>query len=320
MQSPEVIELNEEPPSFKKEEWIGTGRQYPKAEHAPLALRYYIDGLLTMPDTVKDNYIPSSNLTIEDFVKKKLPKISYNLLMIKAEISFRTEAPNVGTNALSTREIPALPWIKGLMDHFKQAVLDGKKSILDPQYPGSQVPLWWLGFWTELQNIHKIQQDWKKAIEWVDERTGGLEQEAHLRKRAKVILSNLRWNEHTDIPGADGVSTSTFSFASYLSDSKMMGTDHINMMFAHLSELAERDPVTDDYVVIEQLRFMKGVEKAACAKEKDGKSERWLARLEDKIKNRDVKAVVLPAYMPDQKHWVTIRIDFEGEEISYGRS
>ena len=91
------------------------------------------------------------------------------------------------------------------------------------------------------------------------------------------------------------------------------------MMFAHLSELAERDLMTDSYVVIEQLRFMKGVEKAACAKVKDGKSERWLARLEDKVRNRDLKAVVLPAYMHDHKHWVTIRIDFEEEEISYGR-
>ena len=95
-----------------------------------------------------------------------------------------------------------LPWIKGLKDHFKQAVLDGKKSIVDPQYPGSHIPFWWLGFWTELHNIHTIQRDWKKAIEWVDEHTGGLglEQEVHLRKQAKVILSNLQWNEHTDIP------------------------------------------------------------------------------------------------------------------------
>ena len=111
--------------------------------------------------------------------------------MIKAEISFRKEAPNVGTNALSTWELPPLPWINGLKDHFKQAVLDGKKSIVDPQYPGSQVPLWWLGFWTELHNIHKIQQDWKKAIEWVGESRGGLEQEVCLQKQAKVILSNL---------------------------------------------------------------------------------------------------------------------------------
>ena len=51
MQSPLVIELNEEPPSFNEDEWTGKGRQYPKEEHAPLALKFYIDGLLTIPDT-----------------------------------------------------------------------------------------------------------------------------------------------------------------------------------------------------------------------------------------------------------------------------
>jgi hypothetical protein len=99
----------------------------------------------------------------------------------------------------------------------------------------------------------------------------------------------------------------------------MMGIDHINMMFAHLSELAERDPAIDNYVVIEQLWFMKGVEKAADAKAKDGKSEQWLAQLEDKVRDGDVKAVVLPAYLHDHKHWITIRVDFEDEEISYGK-
>ena len=315
MQSPTVIEVNDEPPSFNEDEWIGKGRQYPK-EDAPLPLKYYIDGLLTIPDTEKDKYTPNQNLSIADFIKMKLPKISHNLPMIKAEISFHREAPNIGTHQLVTRELPPLPWINGLKDHFKQAVLDGKKSIVNPQYPGSLVPLWWLGAWRELHDIHKIQHDWKKAVEWVGRTSAGLEQEAYLRKQAQVILSNLRWNKHTDIPGADGVSTSTFSFAQYLSDSKMMGVDHINMMFAHLSELAERDPTIDNYVVIEKLRFMKGVEKAVDAKEKE---ERWLTRLEDKVRDGDVKAVVLPAFMQNHKHWITIRIDFEEEEISHGK-
>lgn len=63
-------------------------------------------------------------------------------------------------------------------------------------------------------------------------------------------------------------------------------------------------------MVIEQLRFMKAVEKVARAKEKDGKSEWWLARLqvEDNIRDEDVNAAVLPACMTT-KHWITIRID-----------
>jgi len=88
-------------------------------------------------------------------------------------------------------------------------------------------------------------------------------QEGQILKQARTILDKLRWNEHTDIPGADGISSSTFTFASYLSDSKMMGTDHINMMFAYLSERAEEDPTTDGFVTIERLRFMKAVEKVA---------------------------------------------------------
>lgn len=91
------------------------------------------------------------------------------------------------------------------------------------------------------------------------------------------------------------------------------------MMFASLSERAEEDPKTDEYVIIEQLRFMKAVEKVACA-QRNEKSERWLGRLEDKIRNGEVHAIVLPVHMGNEKHWVTIRIDFENEEIAYGGS
>ena len=54
MESPEVIEINEEPPSFNEDKWIGKGRQYPKGDDAPsalAALQYYIvyiDSLLTI--------------------------------------------------------------------------------------------------------------------------------------------------------------------------------------------------------------------------------------------------------------------------------
>ena len=163
-----------------------------------MALKYYIDGFLAIPDAVKNIYIPGPNLSIDDFIKMNLPKISYDLPMIKAEISFRKETPNVGTNALSTRELPPLLWINGLKDHFKQAILDGKKSIVNPRYPGSHVPLWWLGFWTELHNIHKVQHDWKKATEWVERTSGGLEQEAYLRKRPRSSSATF-----------DGMSTPT---------------------------------------------------------------------------------------------------------------
>ena len=96
--------------------------------------------------------------------------------------------------------------------------------------------------------------------------------EGNFVKHAKAILDKLQWDEFTEISGADGNQTSTFSFSSFLSDDRMMGTNHTNMMFASLSERAEEDPTTNAYLIIEQLRFMAAVKKVACAK-KDKKSE-----------------------------------------------
>jgi len=57
----------------------------------------------------------------------------------------------------------------------------------------------------------------------------------------------------------------------------------------------------------------------ACAK-KNEKSEWWLGRLKDKIKNSKVHAIVLPVHVENEKYWVVIRINFENEEIVYGVS
>ena len=64
---------------------------------------------------------------------------------------------------------------------------------------------------------------------------------------------------------------------------------------------------------------MAAVKKVACAKRNE-KSEWWLRRLEDKVRNGEVHAIVLPVYMENERHWVAIWINFENEEISYGES
>jgi len=73
MQLQEVIEVNDKTPPFNEDEWIGRNRKYPKGDHTPLPLKDYIEGLLVIPDTVKDEHIPSGG----------------NLSIAKAEISFR---------------------------------------------------------------------------------------------------------------------------------------------------------------------------------------------------------------------------------------
>jgi len=75
----------------------------------------------------------------------------------------------------------------------KQAVLDNMKSVEDPRYPGSCVPLWWIGFWWKMHDIHVIQQGWKKAIQWVDKHIhkGGSNDTQELFREAEILLTKL---------------------------------------------------------------------------------------------------------------------------------
>lgn len=317
----EVDDISDGLPLFDKDKWIGKGQNFPmNLMDVPLGLIYYIDKLLIIPDEVKEEYIPSPNLSIDAFVTLKLPKLSYSLAIFKAQSCFRKETPNIETATLKTRELPPIAWLNKLKEHFPQAVLDNMTSVEDPRYPGSRVPLWWIGFWRKMHKIHEIQQGWKKAIQWVEEHVhkGGSNDTQELFREAEILLTKLRWDKHTNIPGADGVNTTTFAFAAYLSDSKMMNTDHVNMMFSHLSDRAEQDTMTDSFVVIEKLRFMNAIEKVSDAKDHDQPSQPFLRRLENKIKKKDVQALVFPVYMKKEKHWLTMRADFEEKELSYG--
>lgn len=170
-----------------------------------------------------------------------------------------------------------------------------------------------------MHRLHELQRGWKDAIQWVEEhlRNAGCEAEKGAFRNARNLLDRIRWDEQTKIPGTDGNGTSTFSFAAYLSDDTLMNTDRINMMFSHLSDRAEEDLTTDSFVIIEQLRFMEALAKFS---NQVAQKHRFLDQLGKRIKDGDVQAIVFPVHMPDQKHWLTMQIDIELREISYGVS
>lgn len=98
----------------------------------------------------------------------------------------------------------------------------------------------------------------------------------------------------------------------------MMATDHINMMFAHLADRAESDDATDDFLVIENLRFMHEIEKAKSPKHWDSPSSSFLQRLEGRVLQKKLEAMIFPVYITKARHWLAFRIDFKNEELAYG--
>lgn len=320
MPEPEVIEITDHPFPFDKKLWIGVGREYPKrALEVPLGLIYYCDAKCEIPDTIKDDCFPSSHVTVKDFLGYKLPEIAFGLITVKTQNCFSKSTPEDILGSIKNWPIPSISWINKMKEHYPQAILDDMTSLINPSYPGIRMPLWTITFWIEMHRIHNIQQGWMKSTEWVKQysRNPKSKPMESALQEAQKILEVLRWNELTEIPGADGVSTTTYSLSAYLSTNRMMNTDHINMMFSYLSERAEEDPKIDTFVAIEQLRLMQAIEKVATSKRT---STGFLKRLEGRIEQEDILAIIFPVHMLQEKHWVTMRIDFERGEISYGKT
>src|SRR6266511_5279015 len=54
------------------------------------------------------------------------------------------------------RSIPSKVWIQEMYTQINQAVLDGMQSVEDPQYLGSYLPLWSIGFWKEILDLVEV--------------------------------------------------------------------------------------------------------------------------------------------------------------------
>ena len=104
----------------------------------------------------------------------------------------------------------------------------------------------------------------------------------------------------------------------FLSNSVMMATDHMNMMFSYLSDHAECDEATDAFIVINNLHFMHEIEKAKTSRHWDSPSPSFLRCLEEWILDKKVLAMVFPVFLADMKHWLAFWINFENKEIAYG--
>jgi hypothetical protein len=255
---------------------------------------------------------------VEALLIYNLPKLVISLVTMKTSCCFHARKPNDDGGQLGKRNIPSKSWIQTMYMQFNQAVLDGMESVEDPQYPGSYLPLWSIGFWKEMLNIVEAQGIWRGAVAWLEEEADRhLGDARQLMDTAQLYTKSIRWREETGVSGA-GTYTTTFAFSAFLSNNTMMATDHINMMFAHLADRAETDKVTDDFVMIENLRFMHEIEKANSYTYWDSPSPSFLRRLEERVLQKALTAMIFPVYLANMRHWLAFRIDFENKELAYG--
>jgi len=238
-------------------EWISKGKVYPILD-PPQELVVYRDSHLDIPKIWAHSLLPDDNITVEELLAKSLFKGMHALVFKPPESSYHHLPPNQDVTCLSKRTLLPQSFIDAALVELGQALLDGKKSVEDPRYPGARLLLWVMQFWKESYRILAVQAWWRKGHDWISgnikgrfNTTGTLATELKSFEQARTHLLSLRWNEETTIPGAASQST-TSDFAGLLASHWITGT-HIDMMFQNLSEHTEGDNILDTLVIIENL-------------------------------------------------------------------
>lgn len=315
-EDPNFINLADDPtPQLDHSIWIGKGRDWPKdPKDVPRGLGLYRSHLLEIPDYYKKQAFPRNDITVEEFITKDLLKVSHSLVAVKPNLWFNHLPPNQDVEALLSRPIPSQVFVEKIKEAFGQAILDGKESVQDPSFPNSRLPLWSVQFWVKAHEINDSQHRWKTSLAWLMTNFAAGDEEFRNVTRRRLLA--LRWNERTNIPGAGNLTT-TLVFALLLSDDRMDDV-LIDMMFSQLSERAERDPILDEFIIIETLRFMNDINKAISMEDHNEPLTPFLKRLEDRIRGTESDTLIFPAFLHVAKHWLAFKIDFRRLEVSYG--
>lgn len=308
------------PRQFDESEWIGNGRTYPaNQQDVPPELSTYCDHLLEIPTNFAKAAFPDAGISIEKFLKLRLLKPSFSVVHVQADRCFTRFAANEDPGCLLIWPIPSRAFIDNLKKSYGQAVLNGSKSVEDPRYPGSRLPLWCIQFWTEILLVIDAQMKWRQSLTWIDNCLKAACSDAwSTHQLARTHLLSLRWNEITNIPGA-GSQTTTLVFARLLSDEWINDT-LIDMMFSQLSERVEEYSILDSFVIIETLRFMQDINKASSESDHTKPLTSFLKHLENRIRKGKFETLIFPVHLGQENHWLAFKIDFEHGELSYGDS
>ncbi|KAF9646259.1 hypothetical protein BDM02DRAFT_3262386 [Thelephora ganbajun] len=146
---------------FSITHWFG--KQFPSNCFQYPDLELYCDRLRTIPPQCPVNYNLNTHLPIHDFLCSTFPSHTPSLVVEAASQCFSDNPPTEILASLVERDIPPRKFIQDLKSKFGQAVLDHRRSIRDPLYDRSFLPLWVLTLWEQLAELNAVRKEWMLA-------------------------------------------------------------------------------------------------------------------------------------------------------------
>jgi hypothetical protein len=137
--------------------------------------------------------LPSDNLSISELLELCLPTISAVIPPVEPNLCFSNHPPTASVAIYLSRPVPPAAFIEGLRDVARQAMLDGKLSIMDWTCKSSTVKSFFsfelIEFWSELTQIIHVRQEWEAVLRWLD-RAAPLEEEV---RESHIVFQTTPW-------------------------------------------------------------------------------------------------------------------------------
>ena len=138
--------------------------------------------------------LPSDSLSISELLELCLPTFSTAIPSTKPEFCFSNHPPTESVAIYLSRPVPPATFIEGLRNVARQAILDGKLSIMDwtCKNPMLFFSFELIEFWSSLTKIILARQKWEAALHWL----GKVARDEPLDKEVRevhLILQTTPW-------------------------------------------------------------------------------------------------------------------------------
>jgi hypothetical protein len=216
-----IIDLDE-PPIFRREEWIGKKKTYSRKDLPYFVINACRKALAISPHEM--SRFPAHNIAVSDLLKKILPPRTSALVTSKPKMWFSKDLPHTSMDCLADRPIPSDDFLTKMDEIAGQAWLDGALSIVDQRFNDGEdrLPLEALAYWREMSKVVSARTVWRKCERWLAVSPDPKLHNADMTRafnNARAFLPGLGWN--TPVSALDTRLT-TLEFA------KLLGTEWLS--------------------------------------------------------------------------------------------
>jgi hypothetical protein len=270
--------------------------------------------IMDIPQEVS-SILPSDDLTVKDILSFKLPDIEVRSFTETAASCFSRARPNENMDLATP--IPPRSWVHSLRESLDDAIRDGKRSILHPQFKDQPLPLWMLTLWEKLHTVCEAKMTWVNADAWLQQKIDDNHIWTNLHPDMNFRYSHiemLRLPYYKRLVGRASTGLrNTLQLARFLSDDAWLSDTLIDIMIQSIARRLVPEQSNLNLVITDTEL----VDAICVAKPNFDSLPHTFKLLEQTL--AEGKVLFFPACIPGMSHFVAFRIDFERKTLCYGR-